>query len=516
MFVIFNFLMKKYITFLFLLFCIVSNAQVINDTSKFVYTFYNYENGNKSSEGFIRNGKPDGYWKTYYENGKIKSEGNRKNYELDSIWKFYNDENKLFLEISYKNGKKNGIKTSYTEGEIIKENFINDIKQGFTSIYYENGVLRQSINFVAGKEQGIAKEYDKKGNVITLMEYKKGYLISKERVNRYTYDSLMQGKWVTFHPNGNIQSESNYSAGIKNGYFKEYDKDGNLLSVVKYVNGILQTDAVEVTKLDLKREYYPSGQIKKIGSFKNEIPEGVTREFSEKGEIINAQIYKGGNIIGDGIVDAAGLKQGEWKEYYETGELKANGKYENGLKIGEWKFWYENGKMEQKGLYVKGEKPHGDWVWYYKNEQILRKETYINGIENGFLTEYSDSGSVITYGEYVDGLEEGLWTYNTGDIKMEGEYKEGARTGEWKYWYDNGNLFFKGSFLDDNPDGKHTYYWDNGKTKEEGVYIMGKREGEWTRFNYDGTIFLVTSYKNGIEIKYDGIKIKPPTDDSEE
>jgi hypothetical protein len=69
------------------------------------------------------------------------------------------------------------------------------------------------------------------------------------------------------------------------------------------------------------------------------------------------------------MLDEKGYKY----EYYETGELKANGKYENGLKIGEWKFWYENGKMEQKGLYVKGEKPHGDWVWYYKNEQILRK-----------------------------------------------------------------------------------------------------------------------------------------------
>lgn len=507
---------KNYILFLFLFFTSFSYSQDTTDISKSVYTVYKYENGNISSEGYIRNGKPDGYWKTYYENGKIKSEGNRKNFVLDSIWKFYNEEKKLILEITYKNGKKNGIKTTYTADEIVKENYVNDVKQELTSYYYLNGMLRQSINFVNGKEQGIAKEYDKNGNVITLMEYKKGYLISKEKVNRYNYDSLMQGKWVEFYANGNLKSEGNYTTGIKNGYFKEYDFDGNLLSVVKYVNGVLQTDATEVTKLDLKREYYSNGQVKKVGSFKNNIPEGVTREFSENGEIIAAKIYKAGNIIGDGIVDASGLKQGEWKEYYETGELKASGKYENGLKIGEWKYWYENGKLEQKGIYVKGEKPDKEWTWYFKNGNTLRKETYINGIENGFLTEYSDSGTIITYGEYVDGLEEGVWTYQLGDIKIEGSYKEGTRTGEWKYWYDNGNLFFKGIFLDDNPDGKHTYYWDNSKIKEEGYYIMGKREGEWVRYNYDGTVFLTTLYKNGIEIKYDGIKIKPPSDDANE
>ena len=41
---------------------------------------------------------------------------------------------------------------------------------------------------------------------------------------------------------------------------------------------------------------------------------------------------------------------------------------------------------------------------------------------------------------------------------------------------------------------------------------MGKREGEWYRYNYDGSLFLTTTYKNGIEIKYDGVKIKPPTE----
>ncbi|NLD36650.1 MAG: hypothetical protein GX654_07265, partial [Desulfatiglans sp.] len=30
------------------------------------YQQFRYPNGNISSEGYIKNGKPDGYWKSYY------------------------------------------------------------------------------------------------------------------------------------------------------------------------------------------------------------------------------------------------------------------------------------------------------------------------------------------------------------------------------------------------------------------------------------------------------------------
>ena len=63
----------------------------------------------------------------------------------------------------------------------------------------------------------------------------------------------------------------------------------------------------------------------------------------------------------------------------------------------------------------------------------MKDEIFSIGIENGPITEYSDSGTIITKGEYVDGLEEGVWVYQLGDIKMEGIYKEGKRNGTWKY-----------------------------------------------------------------------------------
>jgi len=79
--------MRRIAVFLIsLLFSVSLSAQIQEDKQ---FSTFNFPNGNKSSEGFLVNGKPDGYWKTYYENGNLKSEGNRKNFELDSIWKFY-------------------------------------------------------------------------------------------------------------------------------------------------------------------------------------------------------------------------------------------------------------------------------------------------------------------------------------------------------------------------------------------------------------------------------------------
>src|SRR5688572_6538048 len=97
--------------------------QVVNENG--FNTFY-YDNGIKSSEGYMKQGRPDGYWKTFYENGNLKSEGNRKSFELDSIWKFYNEDGKLATIFNYESGRKNGYKETYSEGKLIaRESFVN-------------------------------------------------------------------------------------------------------------------------------------------------------------------------------------------------------------------------------------------------------------------------------------------------------------------------------------------------------------------------------------------------------
>jgi len=500
-----------------LCFLITSGQEADSGFQKFYHP-----NGNISSEGRMVSGKPDGYWKAYYENGKLKSEGNRKNFEIDSTWKFYNPEGKLILEVNYLSGKKNGLKISYLDKETIRENYKNDVKGGITLYQYPGGKTKLEIPFVNGLEQGFGKEYDQDGNIVTLTEYKRGFILDRQRINRRDKNNLKQGLWYYFYDNGNIRIEGTYREDKKQGYFKEFTENGDFLRISKYENDILLPDAEEIQKLEVQNEYYPNGKIKISAMFRNGVPEGIRREYNPEGKIENAYLYRNGMLTGEGIVQEDGNREGPWKEFYLDGKLKAEGNYENGKPSGVWKFYFEDGKTEQTGKYNKQGNPDGTWKWFFTSGMLSREENFRNGARDGMFSEYDETGKCIEEGEFVDGLEEGPWFELTGDYFTRGKYRDGQRNGIWSDGYliadgqkTDSLLSFKGNFIDDYADGKHVHYWDNGKIKEEGLFLMGKKEGEWIQYNYDGSLFMIITFKNGIEIRYDGVKIKPPFEKEE-
>jgi len=526
--------LSKIIEMRFLLlaaFCLLPTAYIFSQTGD-GYQKYFYPDGTIQSEGTIKNGKPDAYWKTYYKNGKIKSEGNRLDYKLDSLWKFYSESGLISLEINYKNDKKNGERKTYTElGKLEKiDIFETDILQGASKYYFENalpagrqGKLWKTIPYIAGKESGFGYEYAvDDGRIIFITEYKNGYQTKQEKINEKDKFNQKQGIWREFYPDTfavdkgiRLHIEGKYLNDKKNGYFKEYDSEGNLIVTTKYKDGILEPEPAELAKLDIKRDYYPDATEKFRGSYNKGVPEGVHRFYNEKGEVDNSKIFRKGILVGQGIYDQEGIKQGLWKEYYDSGELRSEGKYENGVRVGEWKFYYKNTKLDQKGKYVKG-KPEGDWRWFYQNGNSWREEVYSKGKEDGPSVEYNDTGLVVAKGEYIEGEKEGVWNYKYGDFREEGSYKDGLQDGEWKSWYKNGEPSFEGKYVQGQEDGKHVWYYDNGKVREEGKYILGSREGVWKKYDNEGLEAIEITYENNKEIKVDGIKVKPSDDEQEQ
>jgi antitoxin component YwqK of YwqJK toxin-antitoxin module len=470
------------------------------------YNVFYYPNGQKSSEGTMRNGKPDGYWKNYYENGILKSEGNRKDFLLDSIWRFYDEKGKLTLEINYKNGKKNGYRITYGEDEINKEHFVNDIKQGYSYILDTTGRVIMEIPFEDGLENGLAREFNKEGNIIQLIKYKKGYVVSRERINRYDSNHQPHGKWEWFYDDGTLKMVGTYNHGLKNGYFKEYDKEGNLLSVEKYVNGEKEKKSEELSTLDIKTDYWPNGKPKIVATYKDGVPEGIRREYDKNGKVEKSYIFKNGKVIAEGIFTDAGKREGLWKEYYDDGSLKSEGNYKNNNKTGKWKYYYPNGQLQETGEYVNG-KPEGKWLWYYPSGKLLREMNYYEGKPDGEIIEYDENGNIVLKGEYIEGKKEGKWIYIVGDARQETSYNEDMKNGWERIYSENGNLLFEGKFIDDNPNGEHKWFWPNGKIKKIGKYVMGIKTGDWKTYNENGELFLVITYKNGKEIKYDGVTI---------
>ena len=514
--------MRNFLKYLLLLFPLALFAQPNQTVNNNGYNTFYYDNGKISSEGTMQDGKPNGYWKTYSLNGAIKSEGNRKNFQLDSIWKFYNEQGQLAFEFSYKEGKKNGLKKTFDTKEkflLTSENFENDVKQGNTVIYYnptaasgKSGKIKQTIPFVNGKEEGVGLEYAPDSIIITITEYKMGFIQKEEKINRRDGKNLKQGIWKEFYPNGALKQEVNYSDDKMNGYLKEYSSTGSLLNTSKYLHGALQTNVPELAKLDVKTEYFDNGHVKFTRTYKDGVPEGIHREFSSEGKVVAAKVYVEGVLTAEGILDTTGRQQGIWKEFYPEGELKSLGQYINSKRVGEWVFYHPNGKVEQKGSYDKKGKAQGVWKWFYDTGNLLREENYTNNLLDGIMTEYSDSGKVITKGEFIDGQKEGPWMMELQGYREEGSYKGGNRDGEWKHFFtDTGKLRFVGKFIDGVPDGMQIFYYANGNEKQTGKYAGGSKEGEWKFYDETGYLFLTILFKNDIEIRFDGIKVVPET-----
>jgi antitoxin component YwqK of YwqJK toxin-antitoxin module len=477
--------------------------------------FY-HPNGKVSSEGMMREGKPDGYWKTYNEKGILIAEGNRVNYLLDSIWNFYNDSAKLVLQVNYREGLKNGIRRTFRTDEVLEENFIDDVKHGLSITYYSDGSIKRTVNFVNGFEDGTAREFSPDGTVIALVEYRRGFVVDRENINRVDRSGLKQGRWKFFYDNGKVKTEGIYRDDKRNGYFKDYDEKGMLVDIAKYVNDVRQEETPELVKLDVKTDYYPDGKPKTVASYLGDIPQGVRREYDNAGRVVASFTFDKGKLIAEGIIDDEGVKDGQWKEYYADGQLRSEGLYSLGNRVGRWRFYHPDGSLEQEGNYNNQGNPEGPWKWYYANGNVHREESFRNGLSDGPYTEFNESGTVLVQGEYVDGLEEGFWKYEYGDTRQEGSYSAGKRNGLWQYFYDNGQLSFEGSYIDDNPNGRHTWYFPDGKKRDQGEYLMGLRTGDWIQYNQDGQVFLVIAYENGIERRYDGIRIKPDFEETEE
>jgi len=466
-------------------------------------------------------GKPDGYWRTYYPSGILKSEGNRKDNKLDSVWMFYSQSGLPTQLITYLNDRRNGVRKSFDEeGKIVQvEYFKDDVRTDRVEFFFPSGQLRELIpidTIGKGLEHGTGFLFDEEdGRIIEVNTYVNGYLSGRERLNRKDKFGQRQGMWRTFHPNMTAHEDGRYRNDKKDGYWREYDDTGNLLQTLKYENGILVPEPTELAKIDIKRTFHPNAQVRSVGSYLKGVEEGVHRFFTKEGSVESAKIYRGGKVIGEGIVDPEGRRQGKWKEFYDSGELRSEGSYKDNRREGEWVFYYRDGKEEQRGRYRKG-LPDGDWRWLHNNGQLWREEVFYEGREDGPSVEYSDTGAVVSRGQYIDGERDGQWVIDIGEHREEGEYRVGERYGTWKYYFRNGKLKFEGKFMGGQEEGEHVTYYETGMVRQRGRFKFGEREGDWTSYTPEGDVISVVTYDRGEVVKVDGLRVPKKTENEKE
>ena len=272
--------------FSFFITLILINTDIFSQAvvNKNGYNKFYYENGKISSEGTMRDNKPDGYWKNYYENGKLKIEGNRKNFVLDSAWKFYDAKGRISKIINYKTGKKNGqtIIFDTLQKITIIESYVNDIKQGPLKNFYKNGRTKSVVPYDKGKPDGIAYEFNQDSLITSIIIYKGGILQSFEKINQRDIANKKQGIWKEFYDNHELKKEMKFNDDSLDGYVMDYDKTGNLVSTKKYNNGKRILKAPEIANVEVYREVYKDGTLKYEGVYSDGVAIGTHYKYLQK------------------------------------------------------------------------------------------------------------------------------------------------------------------------------------------------------------------------------------------
>lgn len=494
---------------MFLIFqvCLKGYSQVPNGHNEF-----RYPSGVISSEGPMKNGRPEGYWKTYYENGILKTEGNRVNHLLDSLWKFYDKDGVLSTCINYKEGQKNGFKKTFNKDSVVvKEEHFRLDTITFIKRYFHSGNIKSVLPFFDGEKHGYSFEFDTTGLEQVWWKYKNGKG-EKQIINRLNPQGQKTGKWTEFS-NGVLRKEVTFSHGFKNGFERVYDYKGNLISVNKYSNGQLLKDVKELQKIQVKKVLGTNGLITKSGGFNSKgEPHGIHREYDNSGEVSGSKVFNNGVLTGVGIVEKNGNKNGKWILYYDSGKKLAEGNYKNGKKVGTWIYFHENGLKESEGIYSDNGKQDGLWKEYFSNGNLLEEVNFYEGLYDGEFKAYNDSGKIIVQGNFKEDYEDGSWLYKNGHYSEYGNYIDGQKTGEWKSFYKEEQIIFKGSYQNGLPEGKHMYWYPSGGVRNFGEFRTGRKSGKWIYYSEGGKVLMITEYSDGLERNYNGYTIDPAHD----
>lgn len=108
----------------------------------------------------------------------------------------------------------------------------------------------------------------------------------------------------------------------------------------------------------------------------------------------------------------------------------------------------------------------------------------------------------------TNGRKQGNWVrvYENGQLYYKGQFENDVPQGEFWFWYDTGEAMSKVIHLDGAKRMDVINYYKNGYPMSKGEYVEGQldgqveklKTGEWKFYNEDGILKTVENYENGL------------------
>lgn len=135
-----------------------------------------------------------------------------------------------------------------------------------TEKYYKNGILRKEYEILNGVRDGFYKEYNENGNMDVFLTYRNG---------------KKEGPFIFYYANGKPRIKGFYKNNLQHGLISEHDSLGNLIGVGFKENGYLNGDY---------KKFYPNGKLKEIQRIHRDTIVQIT-SFNEKSDTTSNTYY---------------------------------------------------------------------------------------------------------------------------------------------------------------------------------------------------------------------------------
>ncbi len=507
-----------------------SNGQLKN---KYHY-FLKYDPIQRYNKTFF-----DGKYETYDENGKPEQLGNYKDgKQVGKFYRYY--EGQLSEEFNYKNGHLFGEQFSYynngkpllieTYEPFVVEGRDTTLKHGIAKQFYEDGTLRQTINykkgimhgsniiyfpngkierelFMTGKDQyQVVKEYNKDGSIsknygvyvnaknpkqepiyyLSDLYDEKGNLR-----NHFTYyNGLPQGNMIDKNDQGKLIGEAYLFAPTKLDYLYPGSIE-NAWNVTYYPTGELCKEFYGTRGFDLNIEWYINGNLKRIQQY-NELD----IQWLSNGELMDASVYKNyGNLKVDTILD---------KAWINNLYVQFNANYKRTIQLAEnpnqgYAASYYHAKQIKFETYINNGKFDSIFRGYYLDGSLMVEWHLKNGLPHGTYTLMNPNQTINTKHEYVNGFSTGVWVQNDNFGAPQNEYGidsilPNGDVYSWEKDYQYGKLQSFVHKQNKEPYGIQTYYFQNGNISSQFYMNKGKQVGVSLNYFENGIMNQRTYY----------------------
>jgi antitoxin component YwqK of YwqJK toxin-antitoxin module len=149
------------------------------------------------------------------------------------------------------------------------------------------------------------------------------------------------------------------------------------------------------------------------------------------------------------------VRDGKYEAFYPDGARQVIGEYNNGDSLGVWSEWYMIGGSKSEKTYGEQGRLKGRAVIWMPSGDTLELKTFndLGQLDGRYAAFWRDNGDVREQGEYKNGKRHGIWTkwYHNGQMEHGREYDQGRSVGRWVDFGVDGNVASNREFLRDLP-----------------------------------------------------------------